>query len=98
MLHTITHKDDVVELRLARPPVNALNPGPVAALAEALREHTKSNSGAIVISGQPGTFSAGPDVPALLQLDREGMGSFRKAPFDLVERSARSPGPAVGTL
>src|SRR5690625_7178773 len=71
MLETITHKNGVVELRLARPPVNALNPELVAALDQALREHMEPNSGAIVISGQPGMFSAGLDVPALLQRSEE---------------------------
>jgi len=98
MLETITHKNGVVELRLARPPVNALNPELVAALDQALREHMEPNSGAIVISGQPGMFSAGLDVPALLQLDRDGMRSFWKSLFDLLERIARSPVPVVSAL
>src|SRR5690625_3687586 len=98
MLETISHKHGGVELRLARPPVNALNPELVDALDQALQEQLEHNAGAIVISGQPGMFSAGLDVPALLQLDRQDMRSFWKSLFDLLERSARSPLPVVSSL
>jgi enoyl-CoA hydratase/carnithine racemase len=59
------------ELRLARPPVNALD----AELLRRIREeiHAASKQAAIVISGQPGRFSAGLDARAMLKLDREGV-------------------------
>ena len=57
------------ELRLARPPVNALNIEMLRALIVAVELAAKE--AAIVISGQPGLFSAGLDVRAMLELDRE---------------------------
>lgn len=58
-------------LRLARPPVNALNGELVRKLIAALE--ATPDTAAIVIAGQPGLFSAGLDVPGLLKLDRDGL-------------------------
>ena len=57
------------EIRLNRPPANALNGPPVDALDSALTAAGKE-SDAVVVSGQPGMFCAGLDVPELLGLDR----------------------------
>jgi 3,2-trans-enoyl-CoA isomerase len=59
------------EIRLARPPVNALEGGLLRALIDAVAG--AQQAAAIVVSGQPGVFSAGLDVPALLSLDRQGL-------------------------
>ena len=59
------------ELKLVRPPVNALNVELFRALIQALQAAARHS--AIVISGQPGLFSAGLDVRAMLQLDRDGV-------------------------
>jgi 3,2-trans-enoyl-CoA isomerase len=71
MLDLVDHEGNIREIRLARPPVNALNGEILRALVDALQA---AQSGlAIVVSGQPGMFSAGLDVPGLLALDRAGM-------------------------
>jgi enoyl-CoA hydratase/carnithine racemase len=57
------------ELRLARPPVNALNAELLHQLVQAIGVAGKES--AIVITGQPGIFSAGLDVRGMLDLDRE---------------------------
>lgn len=71
MLETIRH-DAIVELRLARPPVNALD----AAMSQALREAVEAAPGdgarGILISGRTGMFSGGLDVAAVLHLDEAG--------------------------
>jgi enoyl-CoA hydratase/carnithine racemase len=59
------------ELKLARPPVNALNAQVLRSLAEAIK--AAANQAAIVITGQPGLFSAGLDVRGMLKLDRDGV-------------------------
>lgn len=82
----------VREIRLARPPVNALNPELVAALTREL-DRAAGEAGAIVLSGREGMFSAGLDVPALLQLDRQAMSAFWGEFFRLLETVARSPIP-----
>lgn len=69
MLETIDH-GRIREIRLSRPPANALNGALFEALDAALGESAESAS-AVVVSGLPGMFSAGLDVPELLQLDRQ---------------------------
>jgi 3,2-trans-enoyl-CoA isomerase len=75
MLEVIDHPvempaGNIRELRLARPPVNALNTELLRTFVDAL--DGASQASAVVITGQPGMFSAGLDVRALLALDRDG--------------------------
>jgi len=93
MLDIHNHDNEIRELRLARPPVNALNPEMVETLLEAVRSAQTDGSRALVLSGSPGLFSAGLDVPELLNLDREGMIGFWDSLFGLLEALARSPIP-----
>lgn len=84
----------VRELKLARPPANALDPGLVAALTRALKDAAEE-ADAVVVSGREGMFCAGLDVPALLTLDRNGMSGFWQAFFRLLEAIGRSPVPVA---
>ncbi len=70
MLEIIEH-GSILELKLARPPVNALNYELLHALVMAVGAAKESD--ALVITGQPGLFTAGLDVRALLQLDRDAV-------------------------
>lgn len=97
MLDTITH-DDILELRLARPPVNALDPALIAALRHAIVRAPADGARAIVLAGQPGIFSAGLDVPTLLALDRDGMTAFWSEFMGLLGAIARSPLPIVAAI
>ena len=96
MLDIIDH-NSIRELRLARPPVNALNPALVAELTTAI-QHAPADAKGLVISGREGLFSAGLDVPELLQLDRAGMTHFWARFFALLEAVARSPVPIVAAI
>ena len=96
MLQIINH-GNVRELRLARPPVNALNPELVERLILTLRE-SAGECGAVVLSGREGLFSAGLDVVELMQLDRDGMKVFWRAFFELQETIACSPIPVVAAI
>lgn len=98
MLQNIDHGDGIVELRLDRPPVNALNPALVDALDKAIGKATDDGARALIVSGREGLFSAGLDVPELLTLDERGMREFWQALFGLLERIARSPVPIVTAL
>jgi len=98
MLDIINHDGGIRELRLARPPVNALNPEMIDTLTEALRSATGDGTRAVVLSGAPGLFSAGLDVPELLRLDRDGMIRFWNSLFGLLEMLARSPIPVVAAM
>jgi enoyl-CoA hydratase/carnithine racemase len=97
MLDTIDH-GDVRELRLARPPANALDPDLIALLADAVEDAPHAGKRAIVISGRPGMFSGGLDVPELLKLDREGMLTTLRDFFRLMKNLAASPIPIVAAI
>ncbi|MBX3690011.1 enoyl-CoA hydratase/isomerase family protein [Dokdonella sp.] len=97
MLDLIRH-DRIHELRLARPPVNALDPALVRALRSAIEAATEEGARALMLSGAPGMFSAGLDVPTLLQLDRAAMRAFWVDFFDLCAALARCPIPVAAAI
>ena len=97
MLKSIPH-GAVLELRLSRPPVNALSPELVARLADAVRGAARDGARAIVLSGAPGCFSAGLDVPLLLGLDRAEMAAFWHGFVDLLAALGRSPIPVAAAV
>jgi enoyl-CoA hydratase/carnithine racemase len=97
MLNLITH-DFITEIRLARPPVNALNTDLLRALRSAIEDSVRADMRGIVLSGAPGLFSAGVDVPALLALDRAGVHEFWREFFALCSTLARAPVPLVAAI
>ncbi len=97
MLEIIKH-DQIHELRLQRPPVNALNPELIRALRIAVEQAPQNGARGIVISGSPGMFSAGLDVPALLALDREQLTTTWQDFFGLTAALACSPIPSVAAI
>ncbi len=97
MLETIDH-GAVRELRLARPPANALDPALLSALRAALAGARAAGREAVVLSGAPGRFSGGLDVPALLALPRAEIRETWKTFFGLMRDIAASPIPTVAAL
>ncbi|MBT8064360.1 MAG: enoyl-CoA hydratase/isomerase family protein [Gammaproteobacteria bacterium] len=93
----ITDHGEVREIRLDRPPANAINPDLTEALNEALLA-AADNSGAVVVSGRPGMFSAGLDVPELLQMEQERFGDFWQSFQTLLRNIALMPVPTVFAL
>lgn len=77
LVETIVH-GDVHELRLARPPVNALDPVLCADLVGAINDALGAGARGLVLSGGPKVFSAGLDVPVLVRLG-EDRGALREA-------------------
>jgi len=103
MIDSIFHDSNgagqrVLELRFARPPVNALSPEMLEALRLRLAEALTEDVGAIVLSGSAGMFSAGLDVPRFLQLDREGVRAAWNSLFGLLADLAASPVPTVAAI
>jgi 3,2-trans-enoyl-CoA isomerase len=88
----------VRELQLARPPVNALDPVLLTRLVGAVNDAPASGAAAIVVSGSPGVFTAGLDIPTLLQLDREGMAAALDVFFGAMEALAASPIPVAAAI
>ena len=83
-------------IKLARPPVNALNADLVRKLIEAIG--AAKNEAAIVITGQPGMFSGGLDVPSLLAMDREGIAALFVDLWRLQRAIATSAAPIVFSI
>lgn len=98
MLEQIEHDHGIRELRLARPPVNALDPRLIAALKQAIEQAPREGAEALVLSGSPGLFSAGLDIPALLQLDRDAMRAFWQDFFGVCAALACSPIPIAAAV
>ena len=90
----------VVELRLARAPVNALDPNLCRDLRSALDAAVVAEAGGIVLSGGPKVFSAGLDVPYLVGLgdDREALTSAWQAFFAAARALASCPVPVVAAV
>lgn len=94
------HHGDIVELKLARAPVNALNPALCNDLRNALATAIETGTRGIVLSGGPKVFSAGLDVPYLLSLgdDRHALLSAWEAFFDTAMALAAAPVPVVAAI
>ncbi len=99
-IETIRHDDDIVEIRLARPPVNALDPDLCLALQRAVTESVAQGAQGLVLSGNPKVFSAGLDVPHLVSLgdNRAALMTDWGAFFDAARALANSPVPVVAAL
>ncbi|WP_329740688.1 enoyl-CoA hydratase/isomerase family protein [Dyella sp. A6] len=97
MLDIIRH-EAVTEIRLARPPVNALDLELLRKLRESIDQAVQSGARGIILSGAPGMFSAGVDVPALLSQDRAGVHAFWRSFFETCSTLARSPIPVVAAI
>lgn len=95
---TVIEHGPVRELRIERPPVNALNPTLLTALRAALARAVAEGRGGVVLSGVPGYFSAGLDVPELLQLSRPGMREAWEVLFGLLKDLACCEIPTAAAL
>ncbi|GHD62303.1 enoyl-CoA hydratase/isomerase family protein [Jeongeupia chitinilytica] len=98
MLQLIDHPDDIREIRLARAPVNALDPALIRAIRLAVESAPADGVAGLVLSGAPGMFSAGLDVPALLALDRGALMPVWTDFFGIFAAIACSPVPVVAAI
>lgn len=98
LIDTTIHEGDIHELRLARPPVNALDPSLCAALRDAVAGSLGQGARGIVLSGGPKAFTAGLDVPHLLTLDPPALREAWEGFFQAARALAESPVPVVAAL
>lgn len=98
MLDILLHDGDIHEIRMARAPVNAFDIALVRALRDAIAEAPSNGARGIVLSGAQGMFSAGVDVPALLQRDRAGVREYWDEFFALCGAIAASRVPTVAAI
>jgi Delta3-Delta2-enoyl-CoA isomerase len=94
----ITDHGRIRELRLDRPPANAFNPALVAELTEAVRSAPGAGAHALVVSGAPGMFTGGLDVPELLGLGRDAIRSFWEGFYELLRIVAASDVPVAAAI
>lgn len=97
MLHIQFH-DAVAEIRMDRPPANALNRELVERLLAALETARMDGARALVLTGRPGMFSGGLDVPELLTQDRRQIEAFWGLFFSLTRQLAASPIPVIAAV
>jgi enoyl-CoA hydratase/carnithine racemase len=98
MIDVLVH-GSVHEIRLARPPANALDTALLAALRDAVAAAPGNGAQALVLSsGSPNFFSGGMDVPHLMALDNAGMTGAWRNFFAACRAIAASPIPVAAAI
>src|SRR5205085_5738676 len=97
MIKTIDH-ETIRELRMDRPPVNALSPELIVALRQSIQAAPGDGARALVLSGAPGRFSGGLDVPLLLGLDKVAMATVWREFYALLGSIAGSVVPIAAAI
>ena len=97
MLEASRH-DGIAELTLRRPPANALNTALVTALKQSLEAEVAAGCRAVVLTGLPGMFSGGLDVPELIDQPRAAIHEFWSVFFALCRTLAESPVPVIAAI
>jgi Delta3-Delta2-enoyl-CoA isomerase len=97
MILTFDH-GDVRELRLNRPPVNALTGELLSMLRKAIQQAPRDSVRALILSGLPGRFSGGLDVPLLLTLDAPAVAELWGELYGTLQAIASSPIPVVAAM
>ena len=92
--------DGIVELQLARAPVNALNPELCNQLTAAINQAVADGAQGLILSGSPKVFSAGLDVPYLVSLgnDRDALMKAWESFFFAARTLAECPVPVVAAI
>jgi enoyl-CoA hydratase/carnithine racemase len=98
MLNRIEHAHGILELRMNRPPVNAMDPALVNALRTAVSHARKDGARALVLSGREGIYSGGLDVVALQALDVRGLQAFFRDFFGMLHTVAASDIPVAAAI
>ncbi len=98
MLNRIEHDGGILELNLARAPVNALNLELLAALKQAVETAPATGAQALLLSGLPNVFSAGMDLVWLMQQDDATLKTTWEAFFGCCQAFATSPLISVAAL
>ncbi|MFP7721179.1 enoyl-CoA hydratase/isomerase family protein [Lysobacter sp. A3-1-A15] len=99
-METVAHAHDIVELRLARPPVNALEASLCDGLRDAVKAAVAGGARGLVLSSSAKVFSAGLDVPHLMSLggDRSAITAIWESFFGAARALAACPVPVVAAI
>lgn len=93
----VEERDEIAILTLNRPKANAFHPDLVAELTTALKSSEKSRA-VVLASALPGMFSAGWDLPLLIDCKRPEMEGFVESYCDLVRQLFVFGKPVVAAL
>ena len=85
-------------LRLARPPVNALDRALLRRLEAELVAAPEAGARGLIVTGAGGRYCAGLDVAELMSLDRPGLEEFIGTFFSCLRRLADSPIPIAAAI
>jgi enoyl-CoA hydratase/carnithine racemase len=94
----IHHHGPIHEIRLARPPANALNSDLLTQLRDAVEAAPANGAQGLILSSGPGFFSGGMDVPVLMTLDRPALSVAWQHFFAAVRALAKSRIPVVAAI
>jgi enoyl-CoA hydratase/carnithine racemase len=94
----IHDRGDVREIQLNRPPVNALTAELMVGLRDNVEKAAHDGVRAVVLSGIPGRFSAGLDVPLLLGLSAPEITALWRSLYALLQTIASSPIPIAAAI
>jgi enoyl-CoA hydratase/carnithine racemase len=97
MLDVIEH-GDIAELSLNRPPANAFTLELLDVILQKYEAAVADGARAIVISGKEGLFSAGLDVPVLIEKNRDEIEEFWLFFFSLLDVIAKSSVPVGAAI
>ncbi|HWS40791.1 MAG TPA: enoyl-CoA hydratase/isomerase family protein, partial [Arenimonas sp.] len=97
MIETINH-DSLVEIKLNRAPVNALNFELLDLLVNTIDRVVSEGAQGIVLSGGQKVFSGGLDVPYLLTCSTPELKACWSRFFDAARTLAKSPVPVVASI
>ena len=93
-----TNHGPVRELQLNRPSANALSPELIVVLKGAIETAPNDGARALVLSGAPGMFSAGLDVPQWLALGRPALAHAWRDFYSLMRALACSSIPVAAAI
>jgi 3,2-trans-enoyl-CoA isomerase len=97
MLDVIEH-GDIAELSLNRPPANAFTQELLDVFLQKYETAVADGARAIIISGREGLFSAGLDVPVLIEKNRREIEEFWLFFFSLLDVIAKSSVPVGAAI
>lgn len=97
MLNEFQH-GEVREIRFVHQPANAMHQPFVVSLTNRLRAAALEGSRAVVLSGSPGMFSGGLDVPFLITLDWNELQRFMRSVLALQNQLAVQPIPVIAAI
>ncbi|WP_323118092.1 enoyl-CoA hydratase/isomerase family protein [Burkholderia alba] len=98
MIEILTPDAPIVELRIARAPLNLIDIEALRALRRHIADAEAAATRGIVISGLPGVFSSGVDMAPLVNSDRDTVRAYWREVFLLAAQMAQCTLPVVSAI